>query len=64
MIERALEANEANEGLTRTAISGLFGRHEPADRIAGALARLSADGRVTTYTRETGGRPVEMWVKA
>ncbi len=62
-IERALKATEATEGLTRTQIRDLFGRHESSSRIAAALALLLTEGRATTYTRETGGRPVEVWRK-
>jgi len=61
-IESALKANEANEGLSRTQISGLFGRHESQARIAHALSNLLAAGRVRTFTRETGGRHFEMWM--
>jgi 3-oxoacyl-(acyl-carrier-protein) synthase len=63
-IESALKATEATEGLTRTQIRDLFGRHEPSGRISAALGRLLADGRARTFSRETGGRPVEVWVTA
>lgn len=56
-IARALQAGP----MTRTAISGLFGRHERADRISGALRELVTRGRATTYSEETSGRPTEWW---
>lgn len=62
-IMRALKATEATE-LSRTQIRDLFGRHETADRISEALGILLAAGRARTFTRETGGRPVEVWVAA
>lgn len=63
-IMRALKATDATEGLSRTQIRDLFGRHELSARIDAALGRLLAEGRARTYTRQTGGRPVEMWAVA
>ena len=54
---------EAPDGLTRTAISDLFGRHESTGRISRALTSLEALGQSRRTTEETGGRPVERWYK-
>lgn len=48
-------------GLTRTAISELFGRHQSAARISDALAELQALGRAFPVPEETGGRSIERW---
>lgn len=58
---RALR-QEGEEGLTRTQIRDLFGRHKRSDRIDSALALLATAGRARMVRRETGGRPVEVWV--
>jgi hypothetical protein len=57
---RALR-QEGDEGLTRTQIRDLFGRHKRSDRIDGALALLLKLGRARMTRRDTGGRPVEVW---
>ncbi len=50
-------------GMTRTAISNLFGRHRTSDQIGSALAMLCKLGRAKFETRQTGalscplGRP-------
>lgn len=59
-ILRALQQAAAN-GMTRTAIRDLFGRHKSGDRIGAALAQLAVRGRARMEVRETGGRPVERW---
>ena len=60
-ILRALQ-QAAADGMTRTAIRDLFGRHKSGDRIGAALALLAVRGRARGMeVRETGGRPVEMW---
>jgi len=58
-IARALQ--HAPEGMSRTAIRDLFGRHRSADRIGAALALLTTKGRARLESRTTGGRPVEIW---
>src|SRR5262249_22143115 len=58
-IARALQQAGA-EGMTRTAIRDLFGRHR-SDRIGPALALLLTSGRARSERRDTGGRPVEVW---
>lgn len=52
---------QAPDGRTRTEIRDLFGRHRSADQIGSALAKLAAAGKVTSDTRETGGRSAEIW---
>jgi hypothetical protein len=49
------------EGMSRTAIRDLFGRNQSAGRIGGALALLASQGKARVESRETGGRPVEIW---
>jgi Protein of unknown function (DUF3987) len=48
-------------GMTRTAIRDLFGRHRSSDRIGTALALLATKRRARPETKQTGGRPVEVW---
>jgi hypothetical protein len=50
-----------DDGLTRTEISAMLGRHAKASRIDAALQTLEAAGLVTRGRRETGGRPAEIW---
>ena len=60
--DELLEALRATpDGMTRTEIRDLFGRHRSGDRITAALRLLSTAGMVQMTTRETGGRPVERW---
>jgi hypothetical protein len=58
-IARALQ-QAGPEGMTRTAIRDLFGRHH-SDRIGAALALLMTRGRARSENKATGGRPVEVW---
>jgi hypothetical protein len=51
----------APEGLTRTDIAGLFGRHKSTGQIDGALAAIEGLGRAMRQTEKTCGRPVERW---
>jgi hypothetical protein len=60
-ITRALQ-RAGSDGMTRTAISDLFGRNRSADRIGAALALLATNGRARMETRPTGGRPAEIWL--
>ncbi len=61
-IMRALTA-AGPAGMTRTAIRDLFGRHRSAGQIGASLAMLAQLGRIETRpTRDTGGRPAEIWV--
>jgi hypothetical protein len=51
-----------SDGMSRTAIRDLFGRNRSSDRIGAALALLHVRGRARMETRETGGRPTEIWL--
>jgi len=62
-IDRALKHAGAN-GMSRTAIRDMFGRHQLTSRISAALALLKTAGRATVEEKETGGRPSEIWFKA
>jgi len=58
---RALRA-AGSAGLTRTAISHLFKRHETAERISTALEHLAQRGLAERHERgSNGGRPAEVW---
>jgi hypothetical protein len=59
-ILRALRRN-GDAGMTRTEISGLFGRHRSSSQIEASLAALAGSGKARSNTRDTGGRPVEVW---
>jgi hypothetical protein len=59
-IAEALKA-AGDDGLSRTDIRDLFGRHKSADRINGALAVLLKLGRLRKEDVPTGGRPTERW---
>jgi hypothetical protein len=58
-IYQALRASP--NGLTRTEIRDLFGRHQHADRINRALAALQRARLAHQCREDTGGRPVERW---
>jgi hypothetical protein len=60
-ILRALQ-HAGREGMTRTAVRDLFGRHQSADRIGAALALLASRGRAKMETRQSAGRPIEIWI--
>jgi len=49
------------EGMTRTGISNLFGRHVSSRRIRHALSALMGAGLVTCERLETDGRPAEVF---
>jgi Protein of unknown function (DUF3987) len=49
------------EGMTRTEIRDLFGRHRSGPRIESALALLASVGAAAMGTEQTAGRPVERW---
>ncbi len=59
-ILRALH-QAAADGMTRTAISNLFGRHRTSDQIGVALELLLTKGRARVEAKTTGGRPIETW---
>jgi hypothetical protein len=52
---------QAPEGLTRTEISALFGRHKTTAAIGATLARLAERGMAYCSRTSTGGRPRERW---
>jgi hypothetical protein len=58
-ILRALK--NAPHGLTRSSISALFGRNQPAGRIGTALALLLEHSLAAPEREQTDGRPVERW---
>jgi hypothetical protein len=58
-IWQALESR--GDGLSRTAISDLFGRHKDAERIGAALSTLLKVGRIRCEMQATRGRPMEVW---
>ncbi len=62
-ILRALRAAGA-QGLTRTEISGLFRRHETAERIGAALQLLHRKGLASCRLHAASGRPAEIWYSA
>jgi hypothetical protein len=61
-ILRALH-HAGREGMTRTAIRDLFGRHQSADRMGAALALLASKGRARPVMQQSGGRPTEIWIE-
>jgi hypothetical protein len=55
--------NAGGAGLTRTDLSNLFQRHQPAHRIDRALAVLLRLGKIKRVVPPLGrGRPPEQWV--
>jgi hypothetical protein len=62
-IVRALQ-HAGREGMTRTAIRDLFGRHQSGDRVGAALALLVSSGKAKSGIRQSGGRPTEVWFAA
>jgi len=60
--DRILQAlrNEPN-GLTRSQISDLFGRHARASEIDSALRFVVEHGLARPTSEESGGRPIERW---
>jgi len=49
------------EGMTRTAINGLFSRNLGKDKMDEALVFLKKHGFIKPGKRDTGGRPAEVW---
>ncbi len=58
-ILRALQ--NAPEGLNRTDLQNLLGRHQSSNRIGQALALLLKYHRARVEQEQTGGRPLERW---
>ncbi len=59
-IYRALKV-AGNNGISRTGIRNLFGRHQSAGRISNALALLMTKAKAECRTTATDGRPLETW---
>lgn len=59
--EAILEALHRQGPLTLTSLHATFARHRSAAELAAALGRLEATGRARRATRDTGGRPAEVW---
>jgi len=60
--ERVLAAlNNNPEGLTRTQINHVLGKHHSSNRINQALDTLKASNLATSERKDTAGRPVERW---
>ena len=51
----------APDGLDRTAIRDLFGRHQSRERLDSVLGRLLRDGLVARRDERSGGRPRQVW---
>jgi len=47
--------------LSQSEIRDLFGRHQPAARLADVLRDLQEHGRITLTEEQTGGRPRRIW---
>jgi hypothetical protein len=63
--DRVLDAlRAAPQGLKRTDISALFGRHKDATDIARALTLLLTTGKARRVEETTGGRTAERWYAA
>ncbi len=58
-ILRALQ--NAPEGMNRTDLQNLLGRHQSSNRIGQALALLLKYHRARVEQEQTGGRPLERW---
>jgi hypothetical protein len=52
---------QAPNGMTRTEISNLFGRHMSGTQIGRALQHLKSHGRASPVEETTGGRSTERW---
>jgi hypothetical protein len=52
---------QSSEGLTRTEISNLCGRHKSAAQIVAALGVLQERGLISFRREQTAGRSVEFW---
>ena len=60
--DRILQALRVAGEMTRTQIRGLFTGHSSASRISGALRLLAVSGKASSETRQTDGRPTEVWM--
>ena len=63
LADRILEAlREQAEGLTRSQISDLLGRHYSTGQISTALTLLGEKNLARSENEPTAGRPVERWI--
>lgn len=61
LAEAILEALRGHGPLTLTGLHATFRRHRSGAELAAALGRLESTGRARGATRDTGGRPAEVW---
>lgn len=52
---------DAREGMSRTELRDLFGRHKKGSQLGRALAYLAEQGLARCETQKTAGRPREVW---
>jgi hypothetical protein len=52
---------ESPDGMTRTQLSDLFGRHKSTGRIEAAITALSERGLIGSRKQQTDGRSAEVW---
>lgn len=61
--DQILEAlKRSPDGMTRTDISHLFGKHKSGERIDQALAILAGRGFIKKVKEPTSGRPADRWI--
>ena len=58
---RALR-HAGDAGMTRTQIRDLFARNRGTERVEVALGTLERHGKAKMISRDTGGRPAEVWI--
>jgi hypothetical protein len=61
ILSALLSRVRTRDGMTRSEIRDLFGRHKRVDRITQALELLRSKGLARVEKESTGGRPVERW---
>ncbi len=59
--ELLAELRRRTDGMTRTDVQGMAGRHVPAARLNRAIEDLVATGRIRVEERRTGGRPATVY---
>jgi hypothetical protein len=63
MADQIFEALKGSpDGMTRTEISGLFGRHKNTNRVDQALVTLAGRGFIKKKREQTEGRTAERWM--
>ncbi len=53
---------QATNGVSRTALRDMFSRHLSGGRLGAALDLLRSRGFAKMETKETAGRPAEIWL--